>query len=347
MTDINSLGKVLVVDDTDMNNILIKKLLSKRGIEVDTATSGPEAIKKAETSKYALILMDHLMPDMDGVTAFKEIKADAAGLNGKTPCIVLTANSVDDGGQAYKNMGFSDYIQKPVNGKLLGDKVMEYMTAESDTEPEAVQAAGGDVQENSAQAEPDWAKRTKSIKWISFDKGIDNCGGIDEYKEALEIFFSTSALRIKEIRTFHENEDWDNYTIKVHALKSTAGIIGVMSLSLLAEEMEDAGKAGNISRINEKTEPLLDMYEECSRGLGEAFGQTAGEKEKKPVIAPDMLAEAYEMLGGYALRMDYDNMESIMSDLESYEVPLSEKEKYDKLRELWLKMDFKGIAALL
>ena len=341
MTDINSLGKVLVVDDTDMNNILIKKLLSKRGIEVDTSTSGPDAIEKAEKEKYALILMDHLMPDMDGVTAFKEIRSDANGLNGSTPCIVLTANSVDDGGQAYRDMGFCDYIQKPVNGKMLGDKVMEYMSAssESDTvEP---------VSEAVPQSLPDWAKRIKSIKWISFDKGIDNCGGLDEYKEALEIFFSTSELRIKEIRDFYENEDWDNYTIKVHALKSTSGIIGVMSLSLLAEEMEDAGKAGNISRINEKTESLLDMYEECSRGLGGAFGQSAGEKEKKPLISPDMLAEAYEMLGGYAMRMDYDNMESIMSDLEAYDYPEAEKEKYDKLKELWLKMDFKGIAALL
>ena len=341
MTDINSLGKVLVVDDTDMNNILIKKLLSKRGIEVDTSTSGPDAIEKAEKEKYALILMDHLMPDMDGVTAFKEIRSDANGLNGSTPCIVLTANSVDDGGQAYRDMGFCDYIQKPVNGKMLGDKVMEYMSAssESDTvEP---------VSEAVSQSLPDWAKRIKSIKWISFDKGIDNCGGLDEYKEALEIFFSTSELRIKEIRDFYENEDWDNYTIKVHALKSTAGIIGVTSLSLLAEEMEDAGKAGNISRINEKTESLLDMYEECSRGLGGAFGQSAGEKEKKPLISPDMLAEAYEMLGGYAMRMDYDNMESIMSDLEAYDYPEAEKEKYDKLKELWLKMDFKGIAALL
>ena len=358
MTDINSksnsnitqLGKVLVVDDTDMNNILIKKLLSKRGIEVDTATSGPAAIEKAEREKYALILMDHLMPDMDGVTAFKEIMNDAAGLNGRTPCIVLTANSVDDGGQAYRDMGFCDYIQKPVNGKLLGDKVMEYMAADSenaDTAPVAGQSTENASAENGSQTEPEWAQRIKAIKWISFDKGIDNCGGLDEYKEALEIFFSTSELRIKEISDFYENEDWDNYTIKVHALKSTAGIIGVMSLSRLAEEMEDAGKAGNISRINEKTEPLLDMYEECSRGLGEAFGQPAGEKAKKPVISQDMLAEAYEMLGGYALRMDYDNMESIMSDLESYDVPLSEKEKYEKLKELWLKMDFKGIAALV
>ncbi|MBR4542651.1 MAG: response regulator [Lachnospiraceae bacterium] len=341
MTDINSLGKVLVVDDTDMNNILIKKLLSKRGIEVDTSTSGPDAIEKAEKEKYALILMDHLMPNMDGVTAFKEIRSDENGLNGSTPCIVLTANSVDDGGQAYRDMGFCDYIQKPVNGKMLGDKVMEYMSASSESDMvEPVSEAG-------PQSLPDWAKRIKSIKWISFDKGIDNCGGLDEYKEALEIFFSTSELRIKEIRDFYENEDWDNYTIKVHALKSTAGIIGVMSLSLLAEEMEDAGKAGNISRINKKTESLLDMYEECSRGLGGAFGQSAGEKEKKPLISPDMLAEAYEMLGGYAMRMDYDNMESIMSDLEAYDYPEAEKEKYDKLKELWLKMDFKGIAALL
>ncbi|MCR5010824.1 MAG: response regulator [Lachnospiraceae bacterium] len=344
MTDTNSLGKVLVVDDTDMNNILIRKLLSKRGIEVDTSTSGPEAIEKARNAKYALILMDHLMPDMDGVTAFKEIRNDDAGLNGRTPCIVLTANSVDDGGQAYRDMGFCDYIQKPVNGKMLGDKVMEYMTAGSGGE----EPAAGQQAENSALGtEPEWAKSIKAIKWIRFDKGIDNCGGLDEYKEALEIFFSTSELRIKEIRDFYENEDWDNYTIKVHALKSTAGIIGVMSLSLLAEEMEDAGKAGNISLITEKTEPLLDMYEECSAGLGAAFGQAPGEKEKKPVISQDMLAEAYEMLGGYAMRMDYDNMESIMSDLEAYDVPLSEKEKFDKLRELWLKMDFKGIAALL
>ena len=215
------------------------------------------------------------------------------------------------------------------------------MTAvnESDTaEPDSV---------TDAMSVPDWVIKLRAINWINFDNGIDNCGGTEEYREALEIFLNTSELRIKEIRDFYEKEDWDNYTIKVHALKSTAGIIGVMSLSHLAEELEEAGKNGNISCIDEKTASLLEMYAECSSGLGDALGQAAADKKKKPVISSDMLAEAYEMLGGYALRMDYDNMESVINDLETYDVPLSEKDRYDKIRELWLKMDFKGISALL
>lgn len=114
---------ILSVDDTKMNHMLIEKLLSKTMIQIDRAMSGAQALEMTKVKKYDLILMDHLMPDMDGVETYKRIREDTEGLNATTPIVALTANALRGAGDMYSEIGFCDYITKPIVPKELEEKI--------------------------------------------------------------------------------------------------------------------------------------------------------------------------------------------------------------------------------
>ncbi|MBO5352989.1 MAG: response regulator [Lachnospiraceae bacterium] len=107
-------AKILVVDDTKMNLFVIKELLQQTQAQLDTASGGMECLKMTKEKKYDLILMDHMMPEPDGVQTLHMIREDQDNRNQKTPVVVLTANVMAGMKEEYLKEGFSDYLPKPV-----------------------------------------------------------------------------------------------------------------------------------------------------------------------------------------------------------------------------------------
>ncbi|MCM1126547.1 MAG: ATP-binding protein [Lachnospiraceae bacterium] len=118
---------VLVVDDTKTNYFVVKNLLSLFEIPSDYAKSGMEALQKMEEKRYDLVLLDHMMPEMDGEETLREIKARRGERFENIPIIALTANAAVGGREDYKRLGFSDYISKPVELENLGVILKEYL----------------------------------------------------------------------------------------------------------------------------------------------------------------------------------------------------------------------------
>lgn len=125
--DIKSLKdiKVLVVDDVDMNIVIIDTILTSEQLNVDTAMSGKEAIDKCMNSKYDIILLDHMMPEMDGLETYEVIKKD--GLNKETPTIMLTANAMTGAKEEYISHGIKGYVTKPINQNLLNKEILKVL----------------------------------------------------------------------------------------------------------------------------------------------------------------------------------------------------------------------------
>ena len=111
--------KVLIVDDVKMNVLVFKGLLRGTEMDIDCAYSGEEAIGMTKNTKYDIIFMDHLMPEMDGIEAFHKIRDDKDNINCDTPCVVLTANAIVGMRASYLEEGFAEYISKPVEQKQL------------------------------------------------------------------------------------------------------------------------------------------------------------------------------------------------------------------------------------
>ena len=126
-------SSVLVVDDTKTNYLVVKNLLSLFEISSDYAQSGMEALQRMEEKRYDLVLLDHMMPEMDGEETLKEIKSRKGARFEGIPIIALTANAAVGGREEFKSLGFSDYISKPIEVHKLGEVLKEYLPAEKIT----------------------------------------------------------------------------------------------------------------------------------------------------------------------------------------------------------------------
>ncbi len=105
----------LVVDDNRINLIIASKFLDDLGGKVETSLNGPDSLQKMREKKYDMIFMDHMMPGMDGIQAYRKAQEDPENLNPDTPMVMMTANALHGVREEYLEMGFTDYISKPVD----------------------------------------------------------------------------------------------------------------------------------------------------------------------------------------------------------------------------------------
>lgn len=120
-------ARILVVDDIDMNLLIIENLLKMTGMKIDTAESGNRCLRKASEEKYDLIIIDHMMPGMDGIETFHKLKSTEESKNKDTPVIMLTANVFPGAYEQYAKEGFVDYISKPIDCIKLEKTISSYL----------------------------------------------------------------------------------------------------------------------------------------------------------------------------------------------------------------------------
>lgn len=120
-------AKILVVDDVEMNLKVFTGLLRNSDLRIETATSGKGCIEKTRETKYDLVFIDDMMPEMDGVETFRQIKKDDENLNRETPFIMLTANAIVGAREKYLETGFSDYLSKPFKPEKLDEMIKTHI----------------------------------------------------------------------------------------------------------------------------------------------------------------------------------------------------------------------------
>ena len=262
---------ILIVDDTRMNLTVAVGLLKKTQMVIDTAASGAEAIGLTKTIRYDLILMDQRMPGMDGTEAMKRIKAQEDGKNGETPFICLTADAVSGARNRYLAEGFTDYLTKPIDSKALEATLIKYLPAEKVCEA----ASDADA------AEPERAPSVPDVSAPADTAGIDREVGLrfcrnDEelYRSILLDYAQSSDEKKKNIEDCFAAEDWKNYAIYVHALKSTSKTIGASALSDRALRLEEAANAGDAGVIRAEHEAMMAQYAETVAAIRDSEPQT-------------------------------------------------------------------------
>lgn len=123
-------ASVLIVDDNEANLMVETKLLRDTKVNTDTASGGVECLRKTLDKRYDIILMDHLMPEMDGIECLHEIRKQTGGLNQNTPVVVLTANAGGENQTLYRREGFNGYLLKPVSGIQLEAEILRHLPKE-------------------------------------------------------------------------------------------------------------------------------------------------------------------------------------------------------------------------
>ena len=123
-------ASILVVDDNIMNLKVVRYFLKRADIKPDECDRGLLAVEKCKEKKYDLILLDHMMPEPDGIETLRLIRSEDDSLNKDTPAIVLTANAFTDSRKIYTEAGFMDYLTKPLDATLLEETVKKHLPSE-------------------------------------------------------------------------------------------------------------------------------------------------------------------------------------------------------------------------
>lgn len=326
-------ANILVVDDTPMNLSVIRGLLKGTKVFVSTASSGEECLELIKDTSYDVIFLDHMMPGMDGLETVSEIRKDHPDL----PVYALTANA-SAGEEFYKSRGFNGYLSKPVDSRKLEETIMKHLPEEMMEKASAEDA----VQELTEI--PENMKWIYETEGVIADEGIKNSGGVSNYIFSLRLFLDTIEGNAKVIREAFAKDNIRLYTIKVHALKSSARIIGAMELSKLAASLEDAGNREDRNYIAAYTDKLLSDYEDFVGKL-ERLNET--DDSDKEMIPEGKLREAYGALSDMIPQMDYDAVEMILEELHKYALPADDDKKMKELEKMLKMFDWDGMESLI
>ncbi|MBR6478731.1 MAG: response regulator, partial [Lachnospiraceae bacterium] len=204
-------AKVLAVDDNEMNLKVIRNLLKLSGIVPDMVDSGDGALEKLRTGHYDLVLLDHMMPGMDGIETLHKAKEEGL-IGGATTVIALTANAVVGARESYLEAGFDDYLSKPVEISALERALMKYLPESRIQEKPKPGEKPGNAEKPGTAGQPGEAPKT-AISAGSIAPAAD-LEGDDEIMEFLPEDDKTQGL--EEKREFSEvRKDLEALGIKV------------------------------------------------------------------------------------------------------------------------------------
>ena len=261
-------ARVLVVDDEPMNLIVSSGMLKRYGMIVTTCESGQEAIDLCRNNDFDVVLMDHMMPVMDGVEAMKRIRSERAKLRVQIPIVAFTANAVSSAKEMFRQAGFDGFVGKPVDTVELERVLRRVLPAslvhvENVSANDTVQPVTKADANKTVQAEDNRSviERLAAIG-VDTEKGLFHSQNDREFYETLLDQYVRESVSKKNIMNKAlASGDWKSYQIQIHSIKSTSKMIGAMSLSESARLLEEAAKNGDSRYINDNHEAMLTLYD--------------------------------------------------------------------------------------
>ncbi len=269
-------AKVMVVDDNSMNLFVVEKLLQKTKVQVTKCSSGELCLQNAKNEAFDVIFLDHMMPGMDGIETLRHLKTMEHNQSEQAVVIALTANAILGVREQYLAEGFDDYLSKPIDPILLEEILKKYIPKEklkltqeiADIIKEEERHELEVIQKNVVleKVEPieeiQEVEETTETVLLDVETGLQySMDSEDMYREFLQMFCEMKEEKKQSIKECYEKENWEEYTILVHSLKSTSKSVGGLLLSEKALELEQAGKQKEIEFIKERHASMMEWYE--------------------------------------------------------------------------------------
>lgn len=312
--------RVLVVDDEPMNLMVAEGIFREYEMQVKTVPSGLAALELCGKEDFDLIFLDHMMPEMDGVETLKRLRKLLADSERSAIIIAFTANAVSGAREMFFEEGFDEFVSKPIEmvelerilRNVLPKSAIRYADKEHERErkrerqdnkqPEAMQEQP--VSDQSKQEKTDLLEKAG----IHTKTGLQYCLDNTEFYEELLVKFASDAEgKQEDIDRFFGQKDWENYGIMVHALKSTARMIGADDLSDQAKGLEDAAKSRDVEYIESHHENLLVKYKETAQLIRDIFSEEEKSGEQK----------GYQEISGLEFRRRLKEIEDSLNTFEA------------------------------
>ncbi|MDR1395716.1 MAG: response regulator, partial [Deltaproteobacteria bacterium] len=364
-------GRVLVVDDFISNLKVVEGLLSPYHLMVHTCQSGAEAVEMVRNTSYDLILMDHMMPEMDGLAAARAIRA-LGGSRISLPIAALTANAVSGMKQFYLQNGFNDFLSKPIDMAALDSLLKRWIPRSKQRQADRpagnsppVRAAEEPVPVRPAESQkasgqrpesqdpvsaasgppPAWEPVPPDVRQISEldpSLGLARAGGSPErYLVLLELFCREIRSGMPHLEVPAEESQLDRLVIMVHGFKSSLNNVGAAGLSARAAELEKAGREKNLSFLMTEMpsfrEELLSLTEKIEKSLGIGQSESPDKENGRSQKETDRVLD--EVLKALKSR-DLENIIGALSELDKTQFIGDEQQKAREISNLIFTMEF-------
>ena len=242
---------ILVVEDNEANEMLALRQLQLLGYPARVVRNGREAVEAVGESRFALILMDLQMPEMDGFEATRLIREREGPAGSRIPIIAMTANATGHDREACLAAGMDDYISKPVLLEALGSVLARWAPGPAVSRP-----ASPDRSPPAGASDPSSAVDAGVLRRLRGELGED------AFIRFVRIFLSELPRRERAIREALEEGAADPLRLAAHTLKSTSAALGATHLAAICGELEGLGRADSTAGAGGK---MASLGEECDR----------------------------------------------------------------------------------
>lgn len=326
-------AKLLVVDDNAVNRKVLRNLLKETEIQVSEAGGGAECLRLVQENHYDLIFLDHMMPEMDGVETLHHMKELSDYPCKDTPVVVLTANAVAGAREQYLAEGFDDFLSKPIVPDKLEHMIQKMLPEEllqvADTAKMPAVKADVCPEDMPVVEGLDW-----NYAWLHLPDMELLTYTLKEFYEQI----SPAADSLERAYERIADESYlEQYRIQVHAMKSLAATIGIVTLSGLARVLESAAKNGKMNIIRSMTDIFLEEWRSYRQKLQGVLG--IGAEEKQEIADYSVIRALVEMVRISMQEMDIDRADELMKQLRIYVFPEEIGRNMQKLAEAVTNLD--------
>lgn len=263
------LAKILVVDDNITNIKVAQGILNMYQVRVDTAMSGRECLEKLEKNNYHMVLMDQMMPEMDGIETTARIRAHRDPGIRSLPVIALTANAISGTREMFLQNGFQEYISKPIALSSMEAVLKKFLP------PDIIHFV------DRSDENEDYSDVRISLPGVDVDEGLKNYGqDTGRYLQILKYICDDGPGHVQRLRDCLSSRNYRQYIYEVHALKSLMAGIGAGHLSELARLQEYAGRDGKVDVIDREGFFLVSQYEKMLDAIREALSDAGMLREE-------------------------------------------------------------------
>lgn len=246
--------RILIVDDNRVSLKMSVGLLRPYQMQVETADSGACAVEMVREHAYDLVLMDYMMPDMNGADVAKTIRGMEGDPYKKLVIVALTGNADQETQELFLAAGINDFITKPVEIDSL-DKILSKWIPEEKMVFEREELGEGQMDTGQA-AMTDW-----QMEGIDVETGMSYSGNDQAlYLEVLTDFADSIEERAAQIEQAVEERDLNVYIMGVHSLKSSARYLGAVTVADMAQALEADAKREDWRAVELDTPELLSSY---------------------------------------------------------------------------------------
>ena len=314
-------ARILVVDDNVINLTIAEGLLKPLKCRIDSATGGQAAIDMVTKTDYDIVLMDHMMPEIDGIDATRIIR-EMLG-NTELVIIALSANAMESSKDMFLKAGMNDFVAKPIEVRDLVSCIRKWLDPSKVIEGETDDETCGSGEEAAAAVEYDG---------LDCARAISSLGSAELYSRIVGEYYRSGQDKYDGIKLAFANEDWNDYTIRVHALKSSSRQIGAEELGSAAENLEKAGKAGDIEYIRANNDAALEAFRTLLDGLEKYFPTEERDESQLEPVDTDTLVSLLDQLDERCEELDMDGMEEVKDRMNGYAYP---KEIHEFIKPLF------------